>query len=1265
MTLYGSQILGLKKKPVLMVGGGDVDVFDEEKAANAYALEDYLKYNASASSSGQADRSVADVYASNAGDERASASASGSSGNYSVPSYGSQSAAYADVQPSNAGSSRADVYTERPVPSQSLDDYFAQQQDDARQAEEEQQARNDARDKRDAERAAKESKIKPPSFSDSAGLDTRANLGTVGNPPYDSDFTLGRQRGQTAASGLTSGSSVGTLFGRQAQAILPLRDDTTDQEAEDYAIRQSGLRVGNPSREELARRNLLNQEGAINAPPDVYLPGLSREAGAWGGPETIYGTQAFNIGSYDPFGVLEKAGNAAGVVGRAAGDIVDPFGITKPVTSFINPFGGGVSAGDIGEFAAKSLVPRNLQEVALEFAPGLGDVRGAYSALQRGAREGIEGAGEGLARGIAGSVDELGEAGLRAGGPGMAGVDEGLDLIPPLNRPGGEIRGAARDVPLTSAANPPPGGAPPTPPPGGIPDDPVKKLTDLINAAKPARRETEALKSAELSRRAGAVAGVLENSNLPPSQRFRAATGQLKGELPMAEFTPPKTEFSSGEVDDLFSRILQADLRPFEKINTSEALTKTLAGQIPQRAELANLERVFGPELVDALLSKRSLGTKAWENVVDMLNLPRTIATTFDASAPLRQGAILSVAHPKEAFGSMGAMIKAMASPKAAQAVDDAIRHSPYRDVMEQAGLYIAPTGRAAGLTQREEAFMSRLVRSVPGVREVVGASERGYVTYLNKLRSDTFSTIVGNWERTGDLTPQRAQKLANFLNVATGRGRLGPLERAADVLSIPFFAPRLVASRFQTPLALIESDPLVRKAVARDLTAFVGTGLTALGLAKLAGAEVELDPRSTDFGRIKVGDTRLDFWGGFQPVARNAAQIITGQRKGEGGALFETDRKDAFLRFLRSKLSPGGSLAADLWSGETFLGEDLESSPGFVGNEAAKRFAPLFLQDMYDAASLAGVKGALLASPSFLGASTLTYTKPSMRFMEAFNTATGQEWNKMLDSERFTLLEQHPELMDSFNKWQDTRESVTAQITSKKYKALEDLAPLAQSDPEAYRAQAGDIVAKAAIEYDFASQAGLIPKAEYPQTPEQKAVQGFFDAAKSAYSDTGVDYDLRENLQAEYLATLSPELRDKVINEVSFSKDPTYRELLQDRQTLQPYFEAPDTAFGLAKKLASQTPEGSPQRLVLQFDSLTALRSAIEETLRKAGVPTSDIDNGRMNVEEKLGLTNLIDAARKATVAQDPSLVLKLEKWGYYISEDLRKFAAEQVAGR
>src|SRR3990167_11303153 len=95
---------------------------------------------------------------------------------------------------------------------------------------------------------------------------------------------------------------------------------------------------------------------------------------------------------------------------------------------------------------------------------------------------------------------------------------------------------------------------------------------------------------------------------------------------------------------------------------------------------------------------------------------------------------------------------------------------------------------------------------------------------------------------------PELYKSFAGFVNNATGRGDLGKLNRNAQMLNTLFFSPRLIASRFNllNPVWYARQPALVRNEAIKSFAEFVGIGSSILALAKLAGADVETDPRST-----------------------------------------------------------------------------------------------------------------------------------------------------------------------------------------------------------------------------------------------------------------------------------------------------------------------------------------------------------------------------------------------------------------------------------
>lgn len=417
--------------------------------------------------------------------------------------------------------------------------------------------------------------------------------------------------------------------------------------------------------------------------------------------------------------------------------------------------------------------------------------------------------------------------------------------------------------------------------------------------------------------------------------------------------------------------------------------------------ELIRLKRERAIRLLKEEYNNRPTKEKLKDMTMEVLNVPRTIMSSMDFSAPLRQGVVASVAHPTLAGKAFVEMFKQAVSQKRFDRWFYDIRESDGWAVMEQSGLYVADP-HDLSLSAKEEQFMNNLAEKIPFIGKLIKGSERAYVSYLNKMRVDLFeqgADVLNSMGITFENNPKEYEGLASVVNNMTGRGKLGKLlgvelEDAAPVFNSLFFSPRLIASRLNllNPAYYAKLPKYARKMALKDMAKFASFGVTLLSLLKLSFGcdddckncegciQVETDPRSSDFGKIKIGNTRYDIWGGFLSYVRVAAQLLTSQSKStqsgeinnlDGKGVFGRDRSDVLATFARGKLSPIPATAVNL-----IKGRDAVGNPVTLSSIAQNNLLPLIYSDVQEAVKEDGYKALFTVGvPSAFGIGVNTYT--------------------------------------------------------------------------------------------------------------------------------------------------------------------------------------------------------------------------------------------------------------------------------------------------
>lgn len=389
-------------------------------------------------------------------------------------------------------------------------------------------------------------------------------------------------------------------------------------------------------------------------------------------------------------------------------------------------------------------------------------------------------------------------------------------------------------------------------------------------------------------------------------------------------------------------------------------------------------------------LKQRTRARKLVGAAANVYRFSRAVKTTGEFSAVLRQGGPVFLSRPSIIAKNLKPMFEALMSEQAQFKKMDEIMTRDNAPLYERDGLQFTEAG--VRLSTMEEYYMFRVSEKMgkhPLTKypiKFVNAFQRAFTTFLNGVRADAYDVLLDIY---GD-SPVMRKQIANLINVATGRGSKTVGRYTGVGANTVFFAPRHSISRFQ----MLVGQPMwygnkeTRKMVATEYArALVGASVVyTLGI--MAGGDVETDPRHSDFGKIKFGNTRIDPLFGLVQATRFLAQEISGTRVNKddkvrplregfrmGGNLpkrkpMEPSGLEVAGRFGLSKLAPGPAIGAEFISGEQFGGGSFKLSDAVLGS-----FVPITYGDILKAMEEQGVeRGIAIATLAMFGMGVQTY---------------------------------------------------------------------------------------------------------------------------------------------------------------------------------------------------------------------------------------------------------------------------------------------------
>lgn len=435
----------------------------------------------------------------------------------------------------------------------------------------------------------------------------------------------------------------------------------------------------------------------------------------------------------------------------------------------------------------------------------------------------------------------------------------------------------------------------------------------------------------------------------------------------------------------------------------------TAADDLMVAAHLGDREAIVSArrELAKAVRGGSKVRTAAyWAG--EALRTSRTLTYGSDLSYAFRQALPLTV-YPKNWADSIRAgreMMRALVSADKTQQIKEWMQDHEAFDLAEKAGLEFAMFGK------NEEIYDSDIAGKIPLWGKLLTRTQAANEVYLDYLRLTSFAKMTKGIQDNPNMSPKQQADamtaMAEVINTLTGRTSLGEgrIKSAIEGAQAIMTAPRLNYSRIQmlNPAKykqLYDQHPAAAKEMLYQ-TGFAVSSMAGLGLLLAAAGlgSFVTDTDDPDFGKLVIGNTRYDLFGGLLPVAKvfwdigetatNLGRTAITNDKTTKRELSES-RKSLGSRmesFARGRLTPGVGFGYDLF----YKGKDMAGNPVnpeelkklSFSNPALRPYTPAILNEMVDGYRDAGLKGVAKSTPSIIGIGASTYNpKERLGYLE------------------------------------------------------------------------------------------------------------------------------------------------------------------------------------------------------------------------------------------------------------------------------------------
>ena len=345
----------------------------------------------------------------------------------------------------------------------------------------------------------------------------------------------------------------------------------------------------------------------------------------------------------------------------------------------------------------------------------------------------------------------------------------------------------------------------------------------------------------------------------------------------------------------------------------------------------------------------------------------KSILASLDNSFFGRQGLVTLINHPDiwmknfaKSWGDIGKELKgidAMLPIKADVFSRENAINGKYKAMELDIGI------------ESEEAFPTSIIGKIPLFGRLYKASESAYNGAALRMRADLADVLIPQVEKMGINVMDKETGLGTMINAMTGRGKVNLTPEQSRFANVAVFSVKYAKSNFDVLTAHAfdaKMNPAVKKMAAQNLLKVVGALAGVLTISKLLDPDsVELDPRSSNFGKILVGDdhkTKLNISAGMGSLITLATRMVPTLHNGKWG-FWKVNAKGRYVQtgtgkygvdspfdlavsYMSGKASPVARVLLDTWEGRTMRG-----TKPTIGGEIVNVITPIPIQNLYQLA--------------------------------------------------------------------------------------------------------------------------------------------------------------------------------------------------------------------------------------------------------------------------------------------------------------------------